>query len=290
MKRGSNGRFASKKPAKKPAHRFQTKLNREQNSNMKKTKQHDKTKEVDSFFIRIENMHGVMSAASLKLMTERVATTSPAHNIGKANGKKKGGRHMSDDIPLLLSSENRNILYARHCGEVSGNTVVIKNDPTNPPIRQMQHLDGQTSFIMPTSIDGACLLLLATDKDRLVEYKIHLPQYIMIIFNGFHAGAEGLVGSRSDRIHGYLGTVPDERSFKHRTLLDMLIKETTEHMPAKLSCTFENLLQSVPQVKSIDAMLKKAMGLETGLLGVIVTEWSLDNDSGDIMETPVVET
>jgi hypothetical protein len=101
--------------------------------------------------------------------------------------------------------------------------AVIKNQKNNPPVPQRIHLDSSRSFEIIVDKKGADFDLLVSEKgEDPVRKTFHFPQYTLLVFNTFHAGAAGTQGCENVRIHGYLGVGANENTFGQRFYDQML--------------------------------------------------------------------
>lgn len=240
------------------------------------------------FFVRMENLAGKISKASLTKLTKAAAETACSTAIGKHDTsaltderRTLGRRLVSDKLTGLLDKTTRVRLDARCQDGRVRDIVVIRNDPLAPPIRQQFHLDGWPSFLLPVEPSGAHLLLLAREDDGrdLVALRVHIPQYHLFSYNCFHAGAAGKHGVTANRVHGYLdGVFSDERDFGARTLERMLADEQTRLMPGGRACTEETLLQVLPTRSEVEA---QCGGCGGGVAAVL--EWSLFGGKGEMI-------
>ena len=210
----------------------------------------------------------------MRLAAERVKT--PQSIQGAIRRQNKGRRLMS--YPTNTQQLEFPPGLVRHLqrswGEIK-QVVVIKNHEKDPPVQQRIHLDSSRSFEIIVDPAGADFVLLVSEKGKKepVERRFHFPQYTLLVFNTFHAGAEGTTGCKNVRIHGYLGAAANEDKFGQRYYEEMLrharecqdnncmkCKERDKLMPPALTgtnFTQENICNMIPSLESVTHQVKK---------------------------------
>ena len=192
-----------------------------------------------------------------------ISVKVPKNFSGSVSGQSDGYRVYS---PLNVNDTQMR-QYFDHLRRVIGATQlagpsVFKNKTgAKAPVRQLLHVDGAPSVIVPISETGCqldCLMMPSSEEGDSFYYRVtfFVPAGNCVVFNTFHGGARGNGRTEALRVHAYAAfgdgdaVPPDPADFGKRTLETML--ETGEA---------EEFLRNIPGQLELEAQVGGAVSV-----------------------------